>query len=354
MQPVVNSHNEWDPLEEVIVGRIDEMLIPEWSVCIESTMPEIGWDLYKEKGGTLFPEEMLYKAKEELDNFANILAGNGLTVVRPDSIQQNRPFSTPDWHAQGSLYSAMPRDGLIVFGDEIIEAPMCWRNRYYEAFPFRTLLKDYFNRGAKWTAAPKPELSDSLYVKDYQTPQSIEEMRYGITEFEPVFDAADFARCGRDIFAQQSNVTNEFGIEWLRRHLGSDYNVHVLEVNDTHPMHIDATFCPMAPGKVLVNPERIKHLPAMFKNWEILVAPEPTIDISNSFTMCSNWIVANTLMLNEKQVFVEAEDMNMVRALESWGFEPIPVSLLNLNRLGGGFHCCTLDVRRKGTLEAYF
>ncbi|CAN0575457.1 unnamed protein product, partial [Laminaria digitata] len=27
----------------------------------------------------------------------------------------------------------------------------------------------------------------------------------------------------------RSQVTNEFGIEWLRRHLGDEYNVHVLD-----------------------------------------------------------------------------------------------------------------------------
>ena len=35
---------------------------------------------------------------------------------------------------------------------------------------------------------------------------------------KPVFDAADFFRCGRDIFVTRSNVTNLMGIEWLRRH----------------------------------------------------------------------------------------------------------------------------------------
>lgn len=29
---VVNSHNEFDPLEEVIVGRVEGSTIPEWHV----------------------------------------------------------------------------------------------------------------------------------------------------------------------------------------------------------------------------------------------------------------------------------------------------------------------------------
>ena len=63
----------------------------------------------------------------------------------------------------GGLYAAMPRDYLMVVGEELIEAPMAWRSRYFEFRAYRSLLKDYFRRGAKWTAAPKPQMSDELY-----------------------------------------------------------------------------------------------------------------------------------------------------------------------------------------------
>ena len=79
--------------------------------------------------------------------------------------------------------------------------------------------------------------------------------RFVVNEFEPVFDAADFVRCGRDLFVTRSNVTNRMGIEWLRRHLGSGFRIHELESRSRQPMHIDSTFMPLAPGKVLVNPE---------------------------------------------------------------------------------------------------
>ena len=50
---------------------------------------------------------------------------------------------------------------------------------------------------------------------------------FSTTEFEPVFDAAEFTRIGKDIFVQRSQVTNLFGIEWMRRHLGEKYNIHI-------------------------------------------------------------------------------------------------------------------------------
>ena len=95
-----------------------------------------------------------------------------------------------------------------------------------------------------WTAAPKPQMSDDLYDDNFEEgPNS-----FVTTEFEPVFDAAEFTRMGKDVFVQRSQVTNNFGIEWMKRHLGSDYKIHVLDFKDRNAMHIDGTFVPLGPG----------------------------------------------------------------------------------------------------------
>ena len=57
----------------------------------------------------------------------------------------------------------MPRDILLIIGDEIIEAPMAWRSRFFEYRAYRKLIKEYFMRGAQWTTAPKPLMSNELY-----------------------------------------------------------------------------------------------------------------------------------------------------------------------------------------------
>jgi N-dimethylarginine dimethylaminohydrolase len=79
-----------------------------------------------------------------------------------------------------------------------------------------------------------------------------------LTEHEPVFDAADLTRCGKDIFVQLSNVTNRSGIEWLQRHY-ADYTFHPMTFADDRAIHIDCTFVPLAPGKLLINPDRPIH-----------------------------------------------------------------------------------------------
>ncbi|MBW5420391.1 amidinotransferase [Streptomyces sp. BG9H] len=354
----VNSHNEWDPLEEVIVGRLEGSTIPSSHPVVTCNIPPWAARLQGLAAGFEYPRRLIEPAQQELDQFIALLRSLGVTVTRPEAVDHKQRFGTPDWSSRGFCNSC-PRDAMLVIGDEIIETPMAWPCRYFETHSYRELLKDYFRRGARWTSAPKPQLTDALYEQDFRPPEGDEPMRYILTEFEPVFDAADFVRAGRDLFVTRSNVTNLMGIEWLRRHLGPGYRIHEIESRCRTPMHIDTTFVPLAPGKVLVNPEYVDvdRLPDVLGSWDVLVAPEPDpIDerLLKMTSMCGKWLSMNVLMLDEKRVIADRHHTGMLRALEEWGFEPIPCDLLHYAAFGGSFHCATLDVRRRGTLESYF
>ena len=257
-------------------------------------------------------------ATVELDNFAKILEAEGVKVRRPEILPGDyaQSYSTPDFKASNGLYAAMPRDILIVVGNEIIEAPMAWRSRFFEYRPYRSLIKEYFHKGAKWTAAPKPMMSDDLYVPEDKFKVSTAN-EFVTTEFEPVFDAAEFTRIGKDIFVQRSQVTNNFGIEWMKRHLGPQYNIHVLDFQDKNAMHIDGTFIPLGPGKLLVNPkrpcitgetmkwftyqgtEKEYKLPKMFKGWDIFIAQTPLLPAEHPLFFTSPWTAScNIIMLD--------------------------------------------------------
>jgi glycine amidinotransferase len=349
----VCSYNEWDPLEEVIVGIVDDASFPAWHMALPSVLPGNQVETFRRNAGAPFPPERVAAAARELTEFVRILEGEGVTVRRPERIAQRHIYRTLDWASTG-MYAAMPRDSLLVLGDEIIECPMAWRSRYYESLAYRPLLKEYFRGGARWSAAPKPELRDEQFDQEWADPGEDGPLQLVVTEFEPTFDAADFTRCGRDIIAQKSNVTNEFGIEWLRRQLGDEYRIHVFEFNDAHPMHIDATLVPMAPGKLLVHPERVTKVPSLFKGWDVLAAPNPVIPDTHPLYMTSKWINMNILMLDQERVMVERQDQPMIAAVRKFGFTPIPCDFRNFNSFGGSFHCATLDVRRRGKLESYF
>jgi glycine amidinotransferase len=355
--PVVNTHNEWDPLEEIIVGVVDGALIPPWDGIMEATLHKKElWDFHKQYGGTPWPQEFLQAAQNNLDEFVHILEAEGVTVRRPTLVDFSKPYATPDFQIDSGCYALMPRDVLLVIGDQIIEAPMGWRSRYHENHAYKPLCKAYFKMGARWVSAPRPQLGAESYVEGFVAPAQGEPMRTILTEFEPLFDAADVIKCGRDIFVAQSSCCNRFGIEWLARHLGEAYRVHEIEVYDTHPMHIDATFYPLAPGKLLINPERVPRVPEMFKKsgWDVLVCPEPLMPESHPMYNSSRWISMNVLMLDEERVIVSKGEDSLIKALREWGFRPIPCNFYDFETIGGGFHCATVDIRRRGELKSYF
>jgi len=354
--PAVNAHNEWDPLEEIIVGTVEGALVPPWDVIMEATLHrEELWEFHKVHGGTPWPNELLRAAEKDVEEFVHILEAEGVTVRRPTPFDFSSPVRTPDFEIKSSCYALMPRDVLLAIGDQIIEAPMGWRSRYHENHAYKELCKEYFQKGARWVSAPRPQLGTKTYKEGFVAPQEGDPMRTILTEFEPLFDAADVIKCGRDIFAAISSCCNRFGIDWLQRHLGGGYRVHEVEVYDTHPMHIDATFYPIAPGKLLINPERVLRVPQIFTQagWDILVCPEPMMPSSHPMYNSSRWICMNVLMLDKERVIVSKGEDRLIQAFKDWGFKPIPCSFWNFSTIGGGFHCATVDIRRRGELESY-
>ena len=206
----VCAYNEWDPLEEIIVGRVENAHVPPLTVEVLATNHERNHDFFKANGGKPFPKEAMDKAQAEVEIFCEVLRQEGVTVRQPDVIDHGKEYSTPDFTSTG-MYASMPRDILMVVGEEIIEAPMAWRSRFFEYRAYRSILKEYFRQGAKWTTAPKPLMSDELYDINYSTDAEERSKladvgKFVTTEFEPCFDAADFIRAGKDIFVQRSQV----------------------------------------------------------------------------------------------------------------------------------------------------
>lgn len=350
------SCNEWDPLEEIIVGSVEGAVVPVWSPWLASTTPSHAKWFFEKYGGQQFPAEMIKKGTEELEGLVRVLEDHNVKVQRPSQLNFSTTVKTPWWESK-SLYAAMPRDVLLVIGDTIIEAPMAWRSRYFEIFVYRHLIEEYFESGAKWLSAPKPSMGPGFYNDAYDSAEATiaGERQFVVTEKEVAFDAADFTRCGKDIFVQKSNVTNGKGIEWVRRHIGPEYTIHEVEFGDEHPMHIDTTIVPMAPGKLLINPSWVtrEQIPSYFDSWKIIEAPEPVSPYDSALYFSSDWLTMNILMLNEEEVIVEENEKPLIDLLTSHGFKPIPIPFRNFYPFGGSVHCATSDVRRRGSLQSY-
>jgi len=361
----VNSWNEWDPLRHIILGVADGCCIPPPEPALDAKVPEDS-DMRGQWGPR--PQEMVDRANAQLDGLARILESRGIRVDRPTPIEFNQPVATPDWRT-GSMFGTMPpRDVLLTVGNEMLEATMSYRCRWFEYLCYRPLLQAYYNDdpNMRHEAAPKPRLTDEDYRPDYLSSdigvakrlQWTAEKFFVTTEHEPLFDAADVLRLGKDLVVQHGFTTNQKGIDWLRRHF-TDHRVHAVNFpGDPYPIHIDATFTPLRPGLIINNPDR--PLPedqrALFhrNDWEIVEAARPAHNSPPPLCYSSVWLSMNVLVLDPKTVCVEASEVHQLDQLDKLGFEVIPVPFRDAYAFGGGLHCATADVYREGTLEDYF
>ena len=345
----VSSWNEWDPLEEIIVGTARGAADIGYEPALARYFPP-GSDGRTFTGARVIGE-LQDAAERQLDELAMLLVDRGIVVRRPEPIDYGVQFASPDWRCGAGRAGACPRDTLLVVGDAIIEANMGQRARFFEYRAYRRLVTEYFHRGARWVAAPKPVLADTLY-------DGFSEGATLLGNGEPVFDAACFVRMGRDIFWQPDMVSNAAGAAWLARALGPDIRIHTIRFAEEAPLHIDTTLVPIRPGLALFNPERpcIDSGFALFADngWQLVPAPRSVRSAPPRPGGVSNWISMNLLMLDPRTAMVEAAEKPTIALLESLGCTVIPVAFDQVYGFGGGLHCCTLDIRRSGRLESWF
>eukprot|EP00427_Karlodinium_veneficum_P060589 CAMPEP_0169401128 /NCGR_PEP_ID=MMETSP1017-20121227/54325_1 /TAXON_ID=342587 /ORGANISM="Karlodinium micrum, Strain CCMP2283" /LENGTH=156 /DNA_ID=CAMNT_0009506791 /DNA_START=288 /DNA_END=758 /DNA_ORIENTATION=+ len=133
-----------------------------------------------------------------------------------------------------------------------------------------------------------------------------------------------------------------------------------------NPSHIDASIMPLRPpmgaekGVVLVAPPVAESGIVGFfaeNGWEVVLCPEPDDWMSRDPDYkgkSSKWISVNILALDRETVVVAEHDVALIRELERRGFTCVTLPFKNVIEFGGGIHCGTQDIRRRGELEDYF
>ena len=362
---IVNSWNEWDPLKRVIVGVADGCMIPPPEPAVECKVP-LDSDM-KGKWGPR-PQDTVDKANAQLNDFVAMMEKRGVIVDRPAPINFNQMVGTPDWKTDSMFGCCVPRDTLAPVGNELLEATMSYRCRWFEYLCTRPLLEEYYKKdpNMRWEAAPKPRLTNRSYKEGYISRIMTIEDRLKLTaakdfvttEAEPLFDAAELGRMGKDIVVQHGFTANLAGINWLQRHF-PDLRIHAMNFpGDPYPIHIDCTLAPIRPGIVLNNPNRQvqPHHRAFFEKngWEIITAAKPAHSSPPPLCYSSVWVSMNIFMLAPNTVTVEASEVHQMEQFDKLGFEVVPVPFRNVYPFGGGLHCATVDVCREGKCEDYF
>jgi glycine amidinotransferase len=369
-KPIVNSWNEWDELEEIVVGIAD-------FACFEPTEPGNHPKLRNKEIQEVIPfpcgskmQKVIDKANEELQELVSLLESQGVKVRRPELFDYRQSVKTPYFEVHNQYCGVCPRDVMITFGNEILEATMSRRARFFEYLPYRKLVYEYWNSDPDmvWNTAPKPTMQDDMYREDFwdwpleERFKRMHEFEFCITQDEVIFDAADCTRLGRDILVQESMTTNRAGIRWLKRHLEPrGFRVHPVHFPlDFFPSHIDCTFIPLRPGLILTNPERPirEEEEKMFRDndWKLITAPQPTCsnDEMPMFCQSSKWLSINVLSITPDKVICEEREKPLQELLYKQGFDVYPLPFTNVFEFGGSFHCATWDIRRKGDREDYF
>ena len=305
---MVNSRNEWDPLEAVIVGSATGANWPMTDPVFAEEARNSMWTETPAPSGPV-PQFIIDEANRELDILAETLARYGATVYRP------KPMNFVEVNG---MYNYCPRDRLLVAGNTVVDVNMMYPCRNQE-------IKNYYRL-----------LGDARNAFTMPRDQGM------------ILDAANICRLGDTWLFLESASGNRAAYDWLTRKFR---NINIELVNFYAGVHIDSTITPLREGLVMLNASRVNqnNCPNAFKDWEKIWVTDDMIIPQDfyQYPYASKWIAMNMLVLDPETVIIDAAQNQLITILKSKGISSIPLTLSHSRTLGGGFHCVTLDTRRK-------
>jgi glycine amidinotransferase/scyllo-inosamine-4-phosphate amidinotransferase 1 len=302
------SINEWDPLQEIIVGSASQANWPMTDSVFAEEARNSLWTETPAPSGPV-PQFIIDEANRELDILSETLVRYGAVVYRP------KPM---DFVENKGMYNYCPRDRLLVAGDAIVDCNMMYPCRNQEIKNYYRLLE----KAKSILTMPRDQ---------------------GMT-----LDAANICRLGDTWLFLESASGNRAAYDWLCRKFR---NINIELCNFYSGVHIDSTITPLREGLVLLNASRVNedNCPKAFKDWEKIYVTEDQIVTQDfyQYPYASKWIAMNMLVLDPETVIIDAAQTQLITILKSKGIDSIPLTLSHSRTLGGGFHCVTLDTRRK-------
>ena len=305
---MINSCNEWDSLEAIVVGEASMANWPMTDPVFAREMKESTWKETPPPSGPV-PQHIVDQTNRELDTLCEALLRYGATVYRP------RPM---DFVEHKGLHNYCPRDRLLIAGDTVVDCNMMYPCRNQE-------IKNYYRL-----------LADAKNIITMPRDQDM------------VLDAANICRLGDTWLFLESASGNMKAHEWLQRKFR---NVRIELCNFYSGVHIDSTITPLREGLVMLNASRVnpQNCPRAFDHWEKIWITDEMIVPQDfyQFPYASKWIGMNMLVLDPETVIIDAAQTQLITILKSKGIDSIPLTLTHSRTLGGGFHCVTLDTRRQ-------
>ena len=305
---MINSCNEWDPLEAIVVGSATNANWPMTDPVFAEEARTSLWTQTPAPSGPV-PQFIIDEANRELDILSETIVRYGSIVYRP------RPM---DFVERKGMYNYCPRDRLLIAGDTVLDCNMMYPCRNQE-------IENYYRL-----------IADARNIFTMPRDQGM------------ILDAANICRLGDTWLFLESASGNRAAYDWLCRKFR---NITIELVNFYSGVHIDSTITPLREGLVLLNANRVseQNCPKAFKDWEKIYITEDQIVAQDfyQYPYASKWIAMNMLSLDPETVIIDAAQTQLINILKTKGIDSIPLTLSHSRTLGGGFHCVTLDTRRK-------
>jgi scyllo-inosamine-4-phosphate amidinotransferase 1 len=304
----MDSRNEWDPLEKVIVGIATHANWPMTDPVFAEEARTSLWTETPAPAGPV-PDFVVDQANRELDILSETLLRYGATVYRPKPV---------DHVSANGMYNYCPRDRILVWGDTMVDVNMMYPCRNQE-------IRSYYRL-----------MSEARSILTMPRDQ-------GMT-----LDAANICRLGDTWLYLESASGNRAAYEWL---CAKFPKVTIELCNFYSGVHIDSTITPLREGLVLLNASRVNesNCPKAFWDWERVYITEDQIVAQDfyQYPYASKWIAMNMLALDPETVVIDAAQIELIKLLKTKGIDSIPLTLSHSRTLGGGFHCVTLDTKRR-------
>jgi len=342
MSNLIQSYTSWQPLEEVIVGRV---YTPEYFDYIKD--PQVRDQL----------AVILNETNEDLDNLQRTIEKYGATVRRPTlPLLSDWPATIKSWNTV-PMPPLVPRDWQITMGEKLLRV----------------------------LSVPEINSICSLYDSKYV----IDPHKDGYQADHLMVDAVAscIVRVGTDVFFDRSEWLTDQQMEWIRNNvLDGRYRLHRCQTNG----HGDSVFAILKPGVIIstMHDADINYRKT-FPGWEVCRVNEATITATmelgkfryESFngrwyvqgqettaefasfvdTYLTKWtgcvqetvFDVNCLVLDEQHVIFSSYNKDIFEYCEKHGITPIISELRHKYFFDGGISCCTQDIRRRGGLETY-
>lgn len=303
---MIYTRDEWSPLKKIVVGIATDANWPVTDPVFAKESEKTTWKTTPVPRGPV-PQRIIDETNEDLDTLAATLISLGVKVVRPDTL---------NFQVHDGMSNYCPRDRLLIWGDTVIDPAMLYPCRDMELQCYHDIL------------------------------QSAGRVIHMPRDQGMIMDAANVCRLGNSMLFLESASGNRAAYDWLCAQFPE---VDIELCNFYAGVHIDSTIVPLRPGLVLLNSSRVKFdsVPRVFEGWHKIWVTDVVAQDFYQYPYASKWIGMNMLAVDTHTVICDAAQTALIKTLETYKFDVVPLQLRHSRTLGGGFHCVTLDLVRQ-------